>query len=160
MVICFLFNFADFSLIEINFSYRRFWNFVLGSYPSMWYSISLRSFVNRTKWPSETRLFQFANFSQTGTAVYVSQIFIHHQLRAGEPLSDVSLKKIQINKKCHNEWNTLRFQFAKSSQTETIWFPKATLSGLQRTLAKLNLTTWVTNSIRNSKIWFTKNLFR
>ena len=65
-----VFNFADFSLIEINFSYRRFWNFVLGSYPSMWYSISLRSFVNRTKWPSETRLFQFANFSQTGTAVY------------------------------------------------------------------------------------------
>ena len=31
MVICFLFNFADFSLIEIIFSYPRFWNFVLGS---------------------------------------------------------------------------------------------------------------------------------
>ena len=62
-------NEMNFSLIEINFSYRRFWNFVLGSYPSMWYSISLRSFVNRTKWPSETRLFQFANLSQTGTAV-------------------------------------------------------------------------------------------
>merc|ERR1711951_132825 len=71
MEICFLFNFADFSLIEIDFSYRRFWNFVLGLYPSMWYSISLRSFVNRTKWPSETRLFQFANLSQTGTAVYI-----------------------------------------------------------------------------------------
>ena len=46
------------------------------------------------------------------------------------------------------------------SQTESIWFTKATLSGLQSTLAKLNLTIWVTNPIRNSKIWFTKNLFR
>ena len=67
------------------------------------------------------------------------------------------------------------------SQTELIWFTKATLSGLQSTLAKLNLTIWVTNPItkfqnlvyeifisltrfwkpiRNSKIWFTKYLFR
>ena len=70
MVICFLFNFADFSLIEIIISYRRIWIFVMGSYPGRWDSVSLWSFVNRTKRPSETKLFQFANLSQTGTAVY------------------------------------------------------------------------------------------
>ena len=41
--------------------------------------------------------------------------------------------------------NTLRFQFAKGSQSETVWFPKAALSGLQRTVAKLNPTCRVTN---------------
>ena len=71
MVICFLLNFADFSLIEIIISYRRFWIFVMGSYPGRWDSVSLRSFVNQTKRPSVTRLSQVANLSQTGTAVYI-----------------------------------------------------------------------------------------
>ena len=71
MVICFLLHFADFSLIEIIISYRRFWIFVMGSYPGSWDSVSLRSFVNRTKRPSETRLSQVANISLTGTAVYM-----------------------------------------------------------------------------------------
>ena len=75
MVICFLLNFADFSLIEIIISYRRFWSFVMGSYPGSWDSVSLRSFVNRTKRPSETRLSQVANISQTGTAVYKNVFF-------------------------------------------------------------------------------------
>merc|ERR1712240_393976 len=72
VVICFFFfNFADFSLIERIISYRGFWIFVMGSYPGRWDPVSLRSFVNRTKWPSETRLSQIANLSQTGTAVYI-----------------------------------------------------------------------------------------
>ena len=71
MVICFLLNFADFSLIEINISYRRIWSFVMCSYPGRRDSVSLWSFVNRTKRPSETRLSQVANISQTGTAVYI-----------------------------------------------------------------------------------------
>ena len=72
----FLLNFADFSLIERIISYRGFWIFVMGSYPGRWDPVSLWSFVSRTKRPSETRLSQVANISQTGTAVYILKIQI------------------------------------------------------------------------------------
>ena len=55
---------------------------------------------------------------------------------------------------------TLRLQFTKVSQTSLDWFPKAILSGIRSTLAKQQITFWVTNAIRNSKIWDTKELLR
>ena len=119
---------------------------------------SLRKFSNKNFSVSEGHFFRFPkHLSETANHVLAYERNTKFQNLRYERITLIRLKSAKFFLR---KPDTCPVYETFLRKPDTIWFTKAKKSGLRSTLAKLQITFWLTNAIRNSKICDTKELLR